>query len=87
MSQDGEQFYQRSRNLFPNVPWRDFWNFHLFERWDTGDEVNLVPPAELSLLDKLVTNVRGKQDTDVDVQGQVRSISLDSWVERKEGQR
>ena len=87
MSQDGEQFYQRSCNLFPNVPWRDFWNFHLFECWDTGDEVNLVPPAELSLLGKLVTNVRGKQDTDVDVQGQVRSISLDSWVERKEGQR
>ena len=87
MSQDGEQFYQRSRNLFPNIPWRDFWSFRLFERWDTGDEVNLVPPAELSLLGKLVTNVRDKQDMDVDVQGQVRSISLDSWVERKEGQR
>ena len=76
ISQDrGDGFYQRScdcsenrvSDLFPNVPGRDFWDFRLFERWYTSDEVHLVPLADLGLFDELVTKVQGKEDGNVGI--------------------
>ena len=54
-------------DLFPDIPWWDNRNFRLLGCWDTSDEVHLIPPANLSLFEELVTKVYGEEDGNIDI--------------------
>jgi len=62
-----DRLENKGSDLLPNIPGWDLRNFRLLGRWDTGDEVHLVPSADLRLLGDLVTEVQGKEFGNVDV--------------------